>query len=902
MDALFEAVAADLERGGSANEAIARYYHDPVGFARDCIKWPAGKGLTSYQQEILGELPVRKRVAVRGPHGLGKCVQADESLRLADGSLVRAADLIGTGFDVLAVDPDSGRIASARAFASDNGVVPVVRLTTDKNRVIVRTLNHPLWGDLDPKGHPAPEGRGRVRPEPSWVAAGDLQPGSVIATYLGNEGATVQGDEAELTLLGALLTDGCLTGSSVKFAQAPGPMLDAVATAARQFRCELRGRGNYDYLIAKPAGQRNNPVMDLCRRWGIAGHSAHTKQMPALVWTLDDKSLGLLLNRMFACDGWVTSGPRPRNRTNREVGYVSASLGLATDVQRALLRLGIVAELRPRSASWTHKGVTQRGRYYGVAIHDVAGIRLFAERVGVLGKEAALADLVASCDEASSKEQHRWRSHNLPAGFAWERVRTVEVLDPAPTVAITVPGPETFVTDFVEHNTACVSLAVLWFALTRDSVGKDWKCITTAGVWRQLQHFTWPEIHKWTRLVDWEKLGRDPLTNRNGLQILAIKLRTGNAFAVASDNPGLIEGAHADSILYIFDESKMISGALFDAAEGALSGAGQDTSSEAYALAMSTPGEPAGRFYEIHARRPGLDDWWTRHVTKAEAIAAGRVSADWCEQRRVQWGADSAVYANRVEGEFHSSDEDSVIPLGWIELANERWRAWDEAGRPEQDGIKVLGVDVARSGSDKTAMAIRHGKVLTEIRYTTREDTMVTVGRAKGILHANPGMTAVVDVIGIGAGVVDRLRELRLPVEGFNASEGTRRMDASGELGFVNCRSAALWSLREQLDPAYGHDIALPPDDLLTGDLTAPHWRVMSGGKIQVESKDDIRSRISRSTDAGDAVADAFWPLAQNWAEAFGVVYCFHCGRPFMAEVHPDRCPHCRTSRTPVAA
>lgn len=450
-------------------------------------------------------------------------------------------------------------------------------------------------------------------------------------------------------------------------------------------------------------------------------------------------------------------------------------------------------------------------------------------------------------------------------------------------------------------KTACVSLAILWFAVTRDAAGKDWKCITTAGVWRQLQHFTWPEVHKWIRLVNWQKLGRDPLSNRNGLLILGIKLRTGNAFAVASDNPGLIEGAHADSLLYIFDESKMISGALFDAAEGALSGAGQDTSSEAYALAMSTPGEPAGRFYDIHRRAPGLDDWWVRHVTKDEAIAAGRISRDWCEQRRLQWGADSAVYANRVEGEFHSSDEDSVVPLGWIEAANERWRDWDAAGRPEPDDPKAvwtLGVDIARSGSDKTAMAIRHGPVIHEIRYTTREDTMQTCGRAKGIVEAHPGMIPVVDVIGIGAGVVDRLREQGLHrTVGFNASEGTKRRDASGELGFLSCRAAAWWNLRELLNPAYGHNLALPPDDLLTGDLTSPHWRVMSGGKIQVESKDDIRTRLGRSTDAGDAVVQAFWPHEVDWLQAYGVVRCPNCDEAFVEDLHVDKCPHCKAPR-----
>lgn len=440
------------------------------------------------------------------------------------------------------------------------------------------------------------------------------------------------------------------------------------------------------------------------------------------------------------------------------------------------------------------------------------------------------------------------------------------------------------------------AIAILWFALTRDAAGKDWKCVTTAGAWRQLIQYLWPEIHKWARMIRWSVLGREPLSEHTELLALNLKLKYGSAFAVASDNAELIEGAHADSVMYVFDESKAIRGETFDAAEGAFSGAGGSSDNEAFALAMSTPGEPVGRFYDIHRRAPGLDDWWPRHVTKDEAIAAGRITEEWCRRRREQWG-ESAVYYNRVEGEFHSSDEDGVIPLSWIEQANDRWRIWDEAGRPPIEGLPAVGVDVARSGADKTVMALRYGYTITELRHTSKEDTMQTTGRVKGILGVNPKMQAVVDVIGIGAGVVDRLREMRLAVEGFNASEGTSRRDKSHEMGFVNKRSAAWWNIREMLDPAADLDVALPPDDLLTGDLTAAHWRVVSGGKIQVESKDDIKKRIGRSTDDGDAVTMALWPQSAGWLEVNRVVRCDHCDRPFMSDVHPVRCPHCHRPR-----
>jgi len=412
-------------------------------------------------------------------------------------------------------------------------------------------------------------------------------------------------------------------------------------------------------------------------------------------------------------------------------------------------------------------------------------------------------------------------------------------------------------------KTALAALVVLHFGLTRD--GEDWKCPTTASAWRQLTHYLWPEIHKWCRRLRWEKVGRDSFRDGQDLLQLSLKLGTGEAFAMASDQPSLLEGAHADSLYYLFDEAKSIPAPIWDAAEGAFA------SGNCQALAVSTPGEPVGRFYEIHARRPGFEDWWVRHVTLEECIAAGRVSREWAEQRKRQWGEDSAAYQNRVLGEFASSEEDGVIPLSWVELANERWRSLEESGAWEE--FKCAGVDVARSGQDRTVFALRHGYAVRELRRYTRQDTMQTTGLVSGLLAAHGG-GAVVDVIGIGAGVVDRLQEQGLTVTPFNASERTDAKDHSGELGFVNKRSAAWWALRELLDPASGEPIALPPDDLLTGDLTAPKWRVMSGGKIQVESKDEIRKRIGRSTDDGDAVVMAFWEeRTPDYASAYTVMF-----------------------------
>lgn len=464
---------------------------------------------------------------------------------------------------------------------------------------------------------------------------------------------------------------------------------------------------------------------------------------------------------------------------------------------------------------------------------------------------------------ARSAERDRWRYD--PA--AWAR----EVID-WPEGGLT-PYQEDAVTMLARHRRVAVrgphglgksttaAATVLWFATTREAAGLDWKIITTASAWRALTTYLWPEIHKWSRRIRWDLLGRSPFSDVSELLTLNLKLTHGAASAVASNRPELIEGAHADSLLYVIDEAKVVPDGTWDAIEGAFSGGRTDGLPEAFALAISTPGPPAGRFYDIHRRAPGLEDWHTRHVTLEEAITAGRISRQWAEQRARQWGAGSALYANRVLGEFQASDEDSVIPLAWVEAAVDRWHEWDTAGRPVTEGRRLLGVDVARAGGDSTVIAHRRGTVVTGLEAHDREDTMQTTARVQAAVGDEGAAVPVVDSMGVGGGVVDRLREMGVPVLPYTGASKTKVRTRDGEWGFVNTRSAALWQMRELLDPAFGAELALPPDDQLMADLTTPTWDVTTGvpPRIRVETKEDLTARLGRSPDRGDAVMMSFW-------------------------------------------
>jgi hypothetical protein len=96
----------------------------------------------------------------------------------------------------------------------------------------------------------------------------------------------------------------------------------------------------------------------------------------------------------------------------------------------------------------------------------------------------------------------------------------------------------------------------------------------------------------------------------------------------------------------------------------------------------------------------------------------------------------------------------------------------------------------------------------------------------------------------------------------FVASERTDRRSRDSIMGFADSRAAAWWNLREMLEPQSGLDLALPPDDQLTADLLAPKWEDQAGA-IRVEAKREIRKRLKRSTDAGDAVVQAFWTVTR---------------------------------------
>lgn len=210
-----------------------------------------------------------------------------------------------------------------------------------------------------------------------------------------------------------------------------------------------------------------------------------------------------------------------------------------------------------------------------------------------------------------------------------------------------------------------------------------------------------------------------------------------------------------------------------------------------------------------------------------------------------------------LQGNFGIAQEDDpwqLIPTAWVIAAQERWR-------PEAPGpMDGLGVDVARGGRDKTVLSPRHGAWFGPQMCVPGAETPTGDAVVALIAKTVQGRPKInVDVIGVGYSVVDLASQHDLDVTPCNGAGGTQARDRTGQFGFANLRAFWWWSLREALDPANGHEVAIPPDRELRADLTAPKWRMTIRG-VQVESKEDIIKRIGRSPDKGDALVYAWAP------------------------------------------
>lgn len=213
-----------------------------------------------------------------------------------------------------------------------------------------------------------------------------------------------------------------------------------------------------------------------------------------------------------------------------------------------------------------------------------------------------------------------------------------------------------------------------------------------------------------------------------------------------------------------------------------------------------------------------------------------------------------------------------VIPTAWVQLAQARWKQRQD---PRDARLPTsIGLDPARGGKDKTVISELYGTWFAPLHKYAGKDT--PDGPSVAALIANlyndyrnvadgwnedfdaTEIPINCDVIGIGSSAVDTLEGNDFYVNSVNFAEKSYETDRSGQLRLRNIRAEAYWGLREALDPDHGDNIALPPDRELLRDLTAPTYKLTISG-ILVESKKDIKARLGRSPDCGDAVVLAHY-------------------------------------------
>lgn len=233
------------------------------------------------------------------------------------------------------------------------------------------------------------------------------------------------------------------------------------------------------------------------------------------------------------------------------------------------------------------------------------------------------------------------------------------------------------------------------------------------------------------------------------------------------------------------------------------------------------------------------------------------------EYRSILQSLPEPLRSQLLYGDFLAKRSDNpwqVIPTAWIDKAQERWLKRERpSGRMER-----LGLDPSRGGEDKTVAAPRYGNYIDVLKIAEREQTSDGPKVAAFALSClEDGSTVFVDVIGIGSSVYDSLKANDIETTPVNFSDRCDLTDRSGRLKLRNIRAACYWKLREALDPDFGEEIALPPSESLKADLCAPTFSVTTQG-IQIESKDEIKKRIGRSPDEGDAVALTFYPIAKQ--------------------------------------
>lgn len=396
-------------------------------------------------------------------------------------------------------------------------------------------------------------------------------------------------------------------------------------------------------------------------------------------------------------------------------------------------------------------------------------------------------------------------------------------------------------------KSALVSWLVIWMLTTR--IGST--TIVSANSEAQLRSVTWAEITKWLAMSlnsHWFEIAATRIMPAKWLtELVERDLKKGTRYwsvegrLWSEENPDAYAGVHNfDGVMLVFDEASGIPDSIWSVADGFFT----ENTPHRFHLAFSNPRRNTGYFYEtFHGKRAF---WRQRNIDAREVEGTDKN----VYQRIIdEYGPDSYQANVEVYGQFPSEGDDQFIASNLVDDAMKRPKHKDETAPI------TVGVDPARFGADATVIAIRQGRDIIALKRHRGADTMEVVGHVIDAIEEYKPALVCIDEGGLGAGVVDRLKEQRYKVRGVNFAN-----KAKNQLMWGNKRAEMWGAMRDWLK-----DASIPDDRFLKSDLIGPMTKPDSKGTLFLESKKDMKSRGLASPDAADAIALTFvFPVASR--------------------------------------
>jgi len=380
----------------------------------------------------------------------------------------------------------------------------------------------------------------------------------------------------------------------------------------------------------------------------------------------------------------------------------------------------------------------------------------------------------------------------------------------------------------VTHNSCLTSWIILWTMATRPYC----KGTVTANTSDQLNAKTWSELAKWHHLF----LLEDNFTYRNTRGNMVI-YQTHNkdewfckATTCKEENSEAFAGQHAanSTSFYIMDEGSAVPDKIYEVAKGGL------TDGESHMHCFGNPTRNSGAFREMFSTQSHR--WITRSIDSR--TVEGAINMELADQWEEDYGEDSDFFRVRVKGMFPSAASNQLIPTDLVEYCAGRHL------REEQYSFapKIIGVDVARYGGDSSVISLRQGLFLQVLNSYKSIDLMTLANMVAQYEDDNNANAVFIDV-GMGAGTIDRLRQLgRSPVEVAFGGKSTNKQ-------CLNKRAQMWWEFKEWMESGG----SIPNDPVLKKELIQQEYFFNAHDKIQLVSKEDMKRIGLDSPDTSDS-------------------------------------------------